>query len=96
MKTNQNLINNNLSIIIEGHITGRLEVMQIKDIFDNNQNAKMIELVINDAYVIPSILIGILVREIEVNNRKVRLVCSQEELKTLIKDLNLDSMIEIA
>jgi len=96
MKTSQKMMGSSLSITVDGHITGKSEVMKIKDIVDHNSEATVIELIVNDAYVIPSMLIGVLVREIQVNHKRVRLLCSQDELKTLIKDLNLDSIIEVS
>lgn len=95
MQTTHKLLGDLLSIKIDGHITGITEVTKLKDIFNSNASAKIIEMQVIDAYVIPSMLIGLFLKEVNVNNRKLRLICSQKELKTLINDLNLNSVIEV-
>jgi len=96
MQVVDKIAGNILFIKINGHITGIYEVSKIKAVIAENSDLKIIELDIKDAYVIPSMLIGFLIKEVNLENKKIRLKCSQKELKQLIVDLNLHTVFEIS
>ncbi len=95
MKTRAEYSGGTLSIIIDDHITGIIEVVQIKDIFKSYPEARIVELDIRDAYVIPSMLIGYLLKEINVDKKRIIIKCAKKELKNLITDLNLHTIIDV-
>ena len=95
MQIDSNISGDNLSITIRNHITGISEVAQIKTLIDSHRNIRNIDLNIIDAYVIPSMLIGYLVKLIKKDKKSITINCSKKELKQLIKDLNLDTIITI-
>ncbi len=80
---------------IEGHITGISEAMQIKTEISSNENISVIELNIPDAYVIPSMLIGYLVKTVAKDKKSISIKCGTRELKQLIIDLNLQSVVTL-
>jgi len=61
----------------------------IKSIQDN-----VIKIKIYDSYVIPSSIIGALLREVD-HNKKIILGVKSELLEELIKDLNLDKVFNL-
>ena len=95
MTTDTHLGTTSLTIIIEGHITGMNEVMQIKDIISSNMQADTFELIIKDAYVIPSALIGFLVKLINIDGKKIIISETKDELKNLFDDLDLNQIFLI-
>ena len=95
MKTHSSFNGMALSIKIEGHITGMSEVMEIKNIVSQSQGTNAVELVIEDAFVIPSALIGYLVKLVNFDKKKVIIKAKQQELKNLIIDLNLDQIFDM-
>lgn len=96
MQLEDKIIGNMLCVKINGHITGISEVSRLKDIISMNaDNVKIIELEIRDAYVIPSMLIGLLMKEAKKDQKQIRLLCVQKELKQLLSDLNLDTVFEV-
>jgi len=95
MKTDTRLGATNLTIMIEGHITGMNEVMQIKDIISSNIQVDTFELVINDAYVIPSALIGFLAKLVNVDGKKIVISDAKDELKDLLNDLDLNQIFHV-
>ena len=84
-----------LSITIDGHITGIAEVAQIKDLISSHKQISTVELILNDAFVIPSALIGYLLKLINADEVKVIIKAHRKELKELFSDLNLTSTIEV-
>lgn len=96
MQIQDKIAGNILVITIEGHITGISEVTNIKSVIQSNADFKIIELIIKDAYVIPSMLIGLLIKEVNQNKKTVKLKCLQKELKQLLSDLNLDSVLQVS
>ena len=90
MKSEMHLNSTNLSIIIEGHITGIDEVMQIKEIINSNAGVNTIELVIKDAFVIPSALLGFLVKLANRDGKSIIISEAKSELKNLLDDLDLN------
>ncbi len=95
MKTAVTNMGSTLQIEIQGHVTGVAEVLVLKDILDANADVSRIEFIINDAYVIPSMLIGILLKEVHSAKKKVMIRTTQERLKTLINELSLNTFIEV-
>lgn len=95
MQTKDVVSGEKLSIEIGGHITGLGEFTQLKSIINSHSQAKVIELNIKDAFVIPSVLIGYLVKLIHVDKKTIIMKCAKEELKTLITDLNLNTVITL-
>lgn len=95
MKTVVTNMGSTLQIEIQGHVTGVAEVLVLKDILDANADVSRIEFIINDAYVIPSMLIGILLKEVHSAKKKVMIRTTQERLKTLINELSLNTFIEV-
>jgi len=95
MTTEIENVGNVLRITIHGHVTGVSEVIVLKEIMDNNTESSNIELIINDAYVIPSMLIGALLKKVHADKKKVSIQTSQKRLKTLISELSLNTFIEM-
>lgn len=95
MQTKTTLHGGTLSIKIEGHITGSAEVSEIRNILSSNPTATIVELNILDAFVIPSALIGLLVRRVNVEHSRVIIQASSKELKNLLSDLSLDTIFEV-
>jgi len=85
----------NLSLTLKGHITGMSEVMKIKSLVGANQGFTTLELIIEDAFVIPSALIGYLIKIINVDNKRVTIKASHNELKLLLSELKLDKVFEV-
>ena len=85
----------NLTLTLKGHITGITEVTEIKNIVTSHQDFQLLELIITDAFVIPSALIGYLVKVTNVDQKKITIQASQNELKTLLSELNLDKMFTV-
>ncbi|SFV75101.1 hypothetical protein MNB_SM-3-1190 [hydrothermal vent metagenome] len=79
-----------ITLVIEGHITGINEVMQIKDIIASNAQVDSIEFIIKDAFVMPSALIGFLAKLANKDGKKIVISEAKDELKNLLKDLSLD------
>jgi len=79
---------------VEGHITGVTEVLEIKTQL-SNVDFDILELTIEDAFVIPSAFIGYLVKIVQKDGKKILLHPKQPSLKTLITDLNLDAVFEV-
>ena len=90
MKTTLSMSGSTLTIKVEGHITGLAQVEEIKSLVSANSRYEFIELDIVDAYVIPSALIGYLIKLVNLDKKKVTLIAHQAELKELIQELNLD------
>ena len=89
MKIDTKTLGATLAITIEGQITGISEVQEIKNVIEYYTDTVSIELVLKDAYVIPSSLIGYLVKLVNVNQKKV-IINAQDELKELLRDLSLE------
>lgn len=79
---------------IEGHITGVAEVLEIKTKL-STVDFEILEITVKDAFVIPSALIGYLVKIVQKDGVKVMFNAQQDSLKTLISDLNLDAVFEV-
>jgi len=82
------------TLTVEGHITGVTEVLEIKTALAN-LNIEILEIIVRDAYVIPSALIGYLVKLVQKDGIKVVFRAEQDSLKTLISDLNLNAVFEV-
>ncbi|SFV59658.1 hypothetical protein MNB_SM-7-515 [hydrothermal vent metagenome] len=95
MDTQTNLGTTNITIKVDGHITGIDEVMTLKNIISANMHLETFELDIKDAFVIPSALIGFLVKIVNQENKRVIINASKSELKNLLRDLNLDQIFLI-
>jgi len=85
----------NLSLTLEGHITGISEVAKIKSLVNANQGFTTLDLIIKDAFVIPSALIGYLIKIINADNKRVTIKASHNELKVLLSELKLDKVFEV-
>ena len=96
MHIKDTLIGNKLSIDIDGHVTGIKEFTEIKSMIESYKEAQIIDLKFNDAHVIPSMIIGYLVKIIKKDNKRVDIKCSQKELKQLMIDLNLHTMMNVS
>jgi len=86
---------NGLSITIAGHITGIAEVSQINRYLSKNSDYQFFELDIQDAFVIPSALIGQLVTLANAHNKQITIIPHHEGLKELLEDLNLHQVFNI-
>ena len=95
MQTNSTFHNSTLHLIIDGHVSGISEVMTITNIFSEYSQARVIELEFNDAFVIPSALIGHLLKLVNVDQKKVMIKAKRHELKDLINDLNLNTAFDV-
>jgi len=85
----------NLSLTLEGHITGIVEVTEIKNVIASNQDFHILEIIITDAFVIPSALIGYLIKIINTDKKNVIIKAKQNELKILLTELNLDKIFTL-
>ena len=85
----------NLSLTLEGHITGVTEVMKIKSLVSANQGFTTLDLIIKDAFVIPSALIGYLMKVVNADNKRVVIQAHQRDLKVLLAELKLDKVFEV-
>ena len=84
-----------ISLEIEGHVTGIVEVEEIKSIIASYNNITEIEFIFKDAFVIPSSLIGHLVKLAQRDNKRIIIKSSNADLVKLLTDLNLDQMFYI-
>jgi len=96
MQTNVTLHNTTLQILIDGHVSGISEVMELQNIMKQHTEVNFIELIFPDAFVIPSALIGYLLRVIKVDKKTVQIKAQRQELRDLINDLNLSSVLNIS
>ena len=71
MKIRTNIHSSLISLEIEGHVTGIIEVEEIKSIISSYNNISEIEFVFKDASVIPSSLIGYLVKLAQRDNKRI-------------------------
>jgi len=90
MELQTRLSASSMTLTVEGHITGISEVMAIKNAISSHMHLETFELDIKDAFVIPSALIGFLVKIVNRDNKKVIINASKSELKDLLKDLGLE------
>jgi len=89
MKLETKTLGATLAIIIKGQITGISEVQEIKNIVESYRDTSSIELILEDAYVMPSSLIGYLVKLVNVDEKRI-IINAQEDLKELLLDLSLE------
>ena len=85
----------NNNIIIEGLVRGNSEVAEIKSIVSNT-TSKNIVIVFQDSYVIPSSLIGYLLKSIHDDKIDLSVKVKQHELYELLDRLNLISALKVS
>ena len=85
--------NNNL--IVEGLVRGNSEVAEIKSVI-SNLTSKSISIIFQDSYVIPSSLIGFLLKSIHDDKIDLSVVVKQPELYQLLDRLNLVSGLKVS
>ncbi len=95
MKISHNLIGNLLTLSINEHITGLTEVDTIKILIKENSECQTLKIDIIDGFVIPSALIGYLMKLINVDNKSISIVAHQKELQELLIDLKLDESFHL-
>ena len=91
MKLEPQLQAGRLTVKILDHITGVREVNEIKQVIDSYSNIQNVELNIVDAFVMPSALIGYLVK-LNGKDQKTIYITANKDLKKLLVDLNLDKV----
>ena len=91
MKVEPQIQTGKLVVKILDHITGVKEVNDIKSVIDSYDNIHSIELNIVDAFVMPSALIGYLVK-LNGKDQKNIYIKANKDLKKLLIDLNLDQV----
>ena len=96
MEITHNIISGMLTLRISGHITGVQEVNEIKSIVEANKSADTIKLDILDAFVIPSALIGYLMKLVNVDEKIISIAAYQEELYQLLSDLQLEKIFQLS
>ena len=84
-----------LLLKITGHITGAVEAGEIRSILKSHENSEAIEFHIKDALVIPSSLIGLLIKKSLVEGKKITVKVWNKELEDLFYELNLLDYIEV-
>jgi len=95
MKIDTKIAGSIVSLKIEGQITGIMEVQSIKSNIENNlENANEVKLILKDAYVMPSSLIGYLVKLVR-GDEKTVVIEAKTELKNLLSDLDLKHVFTI-
>jgi len=95
MKITHTMIGNLLTIHINEHITGMQEVGVIKTIVKANDGFDTIKLDIVDAFVIPSALIGYLMKLTNIDKKNISIIAHQKELNQLLIDLQLDQLFRL-
>jgi len=86
----------NVAIIVVGNVRSNSEVLKIKSSFEDNvKDSKSIRLIFNDSYIIPSSLIGFLLKLIHENHVKLNVEVRQDELYNLLERLNLIRALNI-
>jgi hypothetical protein len=73
---------------IKGIIRTLKEVEEIKEIIKDDSSELIIK--ITDSYILPSALIGFLMKQKEENNKEVTLLIKDENLFEMLMDLSLD------
>jgi len=84
---------NRLILKIYEHITTINDVNEIKKHM-LSESFDELELVISDAFVIPSALIGLLLRTVQADKKRVS-IKAKDELLELLKELNLQSVFKL-
>jgi ribonuclease HI len=74
---------------IKGIIRTLKEVEEIKEIIKRDDSSELI-IKITDSYILPSALIGFLMKQKEENNKEVTLLIKDENLFEMLMDLSLD------
>lgn len=95
MEINTSATSTTVTLTIRGHITGIGEVAEIKNILAQNDAVSTVELKLIDAFVIPSMLIGFLLKEAQVKKKAIIFISPKDELKSLINELNLSSILTL-
>ena len=95
MKISHKLVGRLLTLSINGYITGLQEVSTVKTLIKENSECDSIKLDIIDGFVIPSALIGYLMKLINVDNKSISIIAHQEELQELFVDLQLDKSFNL-
>ena len=95
MELNSSYTGMNLTLTLKGHITGISEVAKIKSLVETSQGFTALDLVIEDAFVIPSALIGYLMKVINVDKKRVIIQAKHHELRVLLTELKLDKVFEV-
>jgi hypothetical protein len=84
---------NKFVLKISGHITTIGDVGEIKNHLINI-DANEVEFIIGDAFVIPSALIGLLLKLVQANHKTVT-IKAKDELMELLKELNLQTVFNL-
>ena len=82
-----------LVLRIYEHITTINDVNEIRSHMMSSSFDEL-ELVINDAFVMPSALIGLLLKEVQADKKRVY-IQAKDELIELLKELNLQSVFKL-
>ncbi len=85
----------NNNIIIEGLVRGNSEVAEIKTTI-SNLTSKSVSIIFQDSYVIPSSLIGYLLKSIHDDKIDLNIKVKQHELYELLDRLNLISALKVS
>ncbi len=95
MQITHTKIGNLLTIDITEHITGIQEVSAIRTVIQENNGFDTIKLNIVDAFVIPSALIGYLMKLTNIDKKNISIIAHQKELNQLLIDLELDQLFRL-
>ena len=95
MKVTTDLRGSALYLNVKGHITGMNEVENIKSTITLYNNFNTVELLLEDAYVIPSSLLGYLVKLKVKENKSIVINTKEESLEELLISLELHKLFSI-
>ena len=96
MKIDTSLHGSLLTLTIHGHITGTTEVEEIKAVLSAHKSLDKIELNLLDAFVMPSALIGHLVKLSQRDNKDISIKANNDTLVDLLNNLGLNQMFKIS
>ena len=85
------------NVIIEGLVRGNTEVAEIKSVISNLvSSSKIVTIQFENSYVIPSSLIGFLLKVIHDDKINLTVKVKQKELYDLLDRLNLVSALNVS
>lgn len=96
MKISVESASNRRVVKIEGLVRGTEEVSRIKSEFSNFSENEVVELHFIDSYIIPSSLIGFLLKVIHEDRIKLKVIIEKQELYELLRRLNLTQSLNVA
>jgi hypothetical protein len=95
MELKNNSIAGKVVLDISGYVTGMADVAEINSAIASDSAAGEINFIFHDAVVIPSALIGTLLKLVQKDGKKVVIEAKQNGLKDLLGRLKLTTLIDV-